>query len=125
MKVFDNTGKYFSVIGDNTGDGKMNYPLSSAIYENRFLLSQGWDTSNNSCFLNYQLDCEFISRIGRHGTADLEFRFPFGLSINQTNGDMYVCDCDNKRIQIISEDFIGIGRIEVFIETTNDRCMYK
>ena len=41
VKVFDNTGKYLSKIGDNTGDGKMNYPHSLAIYENRILISQG------------------------------------------------------------------------------------
>ena len=112
VKVFDNTGKYLSKIGDNTGDGKMNYPHSLAIYENRILISQGYSLGGggSSCILNYQLDGKFISRIGRHGTADLEFRFPFGLTINQTNGDIYVCDRDNKRIQIISKDFQFISK---------------
>ena len=41
VKVFDNTGKYLSRIGDNTGDEKMYYPHSLAIYENRILISQG------------------------------------------------------------------------------------
>ena len=41
VKVFDNTGKYLSRIGDNTGDGKMDRPHSLAIYENRILISQG------------------------------------------------------------------------------------
>ena len=112
VKVFDNTGKYLSKIGDNTGDGKMNYPHSLAIYENRILISQGYYYlgSGNSCILNYQLDGKFISRIGRHGTADLEFRVPLGLTINQTNGDIYVCDRDNRRIQIISKDFKFISK---------------
>ena len=112
VKVFDNTGKYLSKIGDNTGDGKMIYPNSLAIYENRILISQGYYYlgSGNSCILNYQLDGKFISRIGRHGTADLEFRVPLGLTINQTNGDIYVCDRDNRRIQIISKDFKFISK---------------
>ena len=42
VKVFDNTGKYLSRIGDSTGDGKMNYPHSLAIYENRILISHGY-----------------------------------------------------------------------------------
>ena len=110
MKVFDNTGKYLSRIGVNIGDGKMDYPHSLAIYENRILISQGYYWNSTSCILNYQLDGKFISRIGRHGTADLEFRIPFGLTINQTNGDIYVCDRSNKRIQIISKDFQFISK---------------
>ena len=112
VKVFDNTGKYLSKIGDNTGNGKMNYPHSLAIYENRILISQGYSLGGggSSCILNYQLDGKFISRIGRNGTADLEFRVPLGLTINQINGDIYVCDRDNKRIQIISKDFKFISK---------------
>ena len=109
VKVFDNTGKYLSKIGDNTGDGKMDGPRSLAIYENRILISQG-GSFRSSCIFNYQLDGKFISRVGRNGTADLEFRYPLGLTINQTNGDIYVCDSDNKRIQIISKDFIFISK---------------
>ena len=108
VKVFDNTGKYLSKIGYYIGDGKMNDPRSLAIYENRILISEGYFNAR-SCLLNYQLDGKFISRIGRQGTTDLEFRGPRGL-VNQTNGDIYVCDRDNKRIQIISEDFKFISK---------------
>ena len=105
VKVFDNTGKYLSRIGDSTGDGKMYYPHSLAIYENRILISHGYCCNSYSSILNYQLDGKFLSRIGKHGTADLQFRFPHGLTINQTNGDIYVCDSGNKRIQILSKHF--------------------
>ena len=89
----------------------MYRPDSLAICENRILISQGnlfWN--NSSSILNYQLDGKFISRIGRDGTADLQFRFPYGLTINQTIGDVYVCDNDNKRIQILSKDFKFISK---------------
>ena len=105
MKVFDNTGKYLSRIGDSTGDGKMNHPHSLAIYENRILISHGGYLYNSSSILNYQLNGKFLSRIGKHGKADLQFRYPYGLTINQTNGDIYVCDSENKRIQILSKHF--------------------
>ena len=82
----------------------MNYPRSLAIYENRILISYGYSSNNSSSILNYQLDGKFLSRIGKHGKADLQFRSPYGLTINQTNGDIYVCDSDNKRIQILSKD---------------------
>ena len=101
VKVFDNTGKYLSRIGDSTGDGKMYYPRSLATYDNRILISHGYSRNNSSSILNYQLDGKFLSRIGSHGTADLQFRYSYGLTINQTNDDIYVCDSDNKRIQIL------------------------
>ena len=110
VKVFDNTGKYFSRIEDSTGDGKMDYPRSLAIYENRILISQGDSWNNRSSILNYKLDGKFLSRIGSDGTADLQFAFPYGLTINQTNGDIYVCDNGNKRIQILSKDFKFISK---------------
>ena len=100
VKVFDNTGKYLSRIGDSTGDRKMYHPHSLAICEDRILISHGGYWNNSSSILNYQLDGKFISRIGKHGTADLQFRIPNGLSIHQTNGDIYVCDSGNKGIQI-------------------------
>ena len=65
VKVFDNTGKYLSRIGDSTGDGKMYYPRSLAIYESRILISQGSSWNNSSSILNCQLDGKFISRIGK------------------------------------------------------------
>ena len=110
VKVFDNTGKYLSRIGDSTGDGKMDFPHSLAIYEDRILISHGHSWNNSSSILNYQLDGKFLSRIGKHGTADLQFFCPFGLTINQTNGDIYVCDDDNKRIQILSKHFKFISK---------------
>ena len=65
VKVFDNTGKYLSRIGDSTGYGKMDYPDSLAIYENRILISQVYcSLFSSSSILNYQLDGKFISRIG-------------------------------------------------------------
>ena len=113
VKVFDNTGKYLSLIGDSTGDGKMDYPRSLAIYENRILISLGYFLNNSSSILNYQLDGKFLSRIGKHGTADLQFRYPYGLTINHTNGDIYVCDNGNTRIQILSRDFKFISKFGV------------
>ena len=72
VKVFDNTCKYLSRIGDSTGNGKMNHPHSLAIYENRILISHGGYLYNSSSILNYQLNGKFLSRIGQHGTADIQ-----------------------------------------------------
>ena len=105
VKVFNCTGKYLFKFGDNEGEGKMNLPLSVAICGDRILISQG-----NHCILNYQLNGKFISKIGKYGNGELEFTCPFGLTIYESNGNIYVSDCNNNRIQILSQDFRFISQ---------------
>ena len=102
VKVFDSTGKYLFKFGDNEGEGKMYYPRGVAIYGDRILITQ-----DNYCILNYQLNGKFVSRIGRQGRGVLEFNNLFSLTIDESNGDIYICDCDynNSRIQILNNDF--------------------
>ena len=105
VKVFDSTGKYLFKFGDNEDEGKMDRPLSVAICGDRILISQ-----YNNCVLNYQLNGKFISKIGKYGNGELEFNFPFGLTIDESNGNIYVCDYNNNRIQILSQDFRFISQ---------------
>ena len=105
VKVFDSTGKYLYKFGDNEGEGKMDLPLSVAICGDRILISQG-----NHCIMNYQLNGKFISKIGKYGNRKLEFFYPIGLTIDESNGNIYVSDCHNYRIQILSQDFRFISQ---------------
>ena len=105
VKVFDSTGKYLFKFGDNEDEGKMDRPLSVAICGDRILISQG-----NHCILNYQLNGKFISKIGKCGNGELEFNCPFGLTIDESNGNIYVSDWYNNRIQILSQDFRFISQ---------------
>ena len=100
VKVFDSTGKYLFKFGDNEGEEKMYYPRGVAIYGDRILITQG-----NHCILNYQLNGKFVSRIGRQGRGGLEFINLFSLTIDESNGDIYICDRNNNRIQILNSDF--------------------
>ena len=100
VKVFDSTGKYLFKFGDNEGEGKMYYPRGVAIYEDRLLITQ-----RNHCILNYQLNGKFVSRIGRKGRGELEFNNLFSLTIDESNGDIYISDLNNNRIQILNCDF--------------------
>ena len=100
VKVFDSTGKYLFKFGDNEDEGKMYRPLSVAICGDRILISQG-----SHCILNNQLNGKFISKIGKYRKGKLEFNCPFGLTIDELNGNIYVSDCYNNRIQILSQDF--------------------
>ena len=104
-KVFDSTGKYLFKFGNNEGEEIMDRPLSLAICGGRILISQ-----DNNCILNYQLNGKFISKIGQDGNGELEFNCPYGLTIDESNGNIYVSDYDNNRIQILSQDFRFISQ---------------
>ena len=105
VKVFDSTGKHLFKFGNNKGKGNMYLPLSVAICGDRILISQG-----NHCILNHQLKGKFISKIGKYGFGELEFSMPVGLTIDESNGNIYVSDRLNNRIQILSQDFRFISQ---------------
>ena len=100
VKVFDNTAKYLFKFGNGKGEGKMYYPRGLLICGNRVLVTQ-----HNSYIQVYELDGKFISRFGSHGNGKLQFSFPHGLTTDEYNGDIYICDYLNNRIQVISEIF--------------------
>ncbi|KAI6647685.1 hypothetical protein LOD99_8650 [Oopsacas minuta] len=98
VKVFDGSGKIMLKFGDEEGEGKMYGPIALAICRDRILISQ------NFWILNYQMNGGFISRIGKRGEGDLEFDYLRGLTFDESNGEVYICDSDNNRIQILSKE---------------------
>ena len=85
VRVFDSTSKYLFKFGDNEDEGKMYKPLSVSIWGDKILISQ-----LNHCILNYQLNGQFISKIGKYGKGELEFNWPYGLTIDESNGNIYL-----------------------------------
>ena len=98
VKVFDNTAKYLLKFGDEKGEGKMSDPRGLLIRGNKVFVS------HINCILVYQLDGKFVSSIGSEGSGELQFNYPRGLSTDEYNNDIYICDYNNNRIQIISEN---------------------
>ena len=98
VKVFDNTAKYLFKFGDGKGEGKVSHPDSLLIRGNKVFISL------SNCILVYQLDGKFVSRIGSGGRGELQFCGLRGLSTDEFNNDIYICDYNNNRIQIISEN---------------------
>ena len=99
VKAFDNTTKYLLKFGDGKGEGKMSYPKGLLIRGNRVFVS------HNHCILVYELDGKFVSKIGSTGSGELQFNYPWGLSTDESNNDIYICDRNNNRIQVISQSF--------------------
>ena len=53
----------------------------------------------------FDLKGNFIIQIGNTGSGEGQFNRPYGITVNEYNGDIYVCDSSNKRIQIFSENY--------------------
>ncbi|KAI6647688.1 NHL repeat containing protein [Oopsacas minuta] len=98
VKVFENNGQIMFKFGDEEGEGKMYHPNGLAIFGNRILIT------HQSCILNYQVNGKFTSRIGKPGKGELEFYDPSGLTFDESNGEVYICDYNNHRIQILSKE---------------------
>ena len=102
VQVFDKDGKYLYKFGDKDGAGKMNGPLYIAFYQNKVFVSQ----HGACCLLVYDLNGTFLRQIGTRGNGEGQLSSPYGISISESNGDIFVCDHDNNRIQIFSKDFL-------------------
>ena len=101
VQVFDKDGKYLFKFGDMDGPGKMKYPLCIAIYKEKVFVTQ----YQGGCVLVFDLKGNFIFQIGNTGSGEGQFNTPYGITVNEYNGDIYVCDSSNKRIQIFSENY--------------------
>ena len=99
VQVFDKDGKYLFKFGDIDGPGKMKSPLCIAIYKEKVFVTQ------HQGVLVFDLKGNFIIQIGDTGSGEGQFNNPYGITVNEYNGDIYVCDSSNKRIQIFSENY--------------------
>ena len=97
VQVFDRQAKYLFEFGSD----RMKYPLCIVIYKDRVFVTQ----NGGDCLLVYGLNGEFIQQVGTPGSAEGQFNQPRGIAIHNTNGDIYICDYSNNRIQIFSNDY--------------------
>ena len=95
VRVFDSNGNYLYKIGD-----KMITSRSIAISENRVFVSQFL----TNCVSVHDLYGTLITQFGSRGSGESQFKYQFGIVINETNRDIYVSDRDNNRIQIFSKE---------------------
>ena len=93
VQVFDCNGRYLCKFKD-----KMNCPRSIAISENRVFVCQ----YNSNCVSVHYLNGTLITLLGSIGES--RSQGPTGIAINELNGDIYVCNQENNRIQMFCKD---------------------
>ena len=100
VQVFDKDAKYLYKFGDRDGAGKMKHPVRIDFHQNKVFVSQYL----GGCLLVYDLNGTFLQQIGTPGNGEGQFNNPCGITINQSNGEIFVCD-GGKHIVKIVKDF--------------------
>ena len=54
------------------------------------------------CELDYSLKKQPVLAVGKEGTANNELKYPRGLALDEPNQLIYIADCWNSRIQVVS-----------------------
>ena len=105
VQVLDRNGRYLFKFGDTDGAVLMYQSFTIAISAKKVFVT----SAETKCILVYDLNGTFIKQIGKEGSGDGEFLSPFGIAINEVNGDIYVCDLVSNRVQIFSKDYSFIS----------------
>lgn len=101
IHVFSKEGEFIFKFGNYAMFfGKLSSPKDIAIYKERLFITQ----CNSHCISVHDLEGKFIDFFGTNGKAGGQFTNPDSLCIDQNNGNMYICDKGNNRIQLYSSN---------------------
>lgn len=94
-----------SRVGFKTTEGQCYYPRNIAISgKDEFIIADTWCHRIQRFKLSPDLkEAQFDKCVGREGKGNLEFNLPMGIRVNKTNGNVYVCDKENHRIQVLDQ----------------------
>ena len=103
--VADQSNNRVVVFGENLNylfDLKeLSSPLCIAVSQEKVFVTENGPV----CLSVFDKNGLLLRRFGTRGCGDGQFKGPRGIAINEYNGDIFVCDYSNKRIQIFSQDY--------------------
>ena len=121
VQVFTCNGDYLFMFSEN-----MNYPVGICITHNRVLVTQ----FSGHCINMYELEGKLVESVCSKGSGEAQFNCPHGLAVSDRTNNVYVCDCNNNRVQIFTEDLkfhsmlgIGVFNYPRDIKVTRDRVL--
>ena len=131
VQVFSCNGDYLFMFSQ-----KMNKPFGICISQNKVFVTQ----YTGHCINMYELEGKLIKSVGSEGNGEAQFKNPHVLDVSDRNNNIYVCDRDNHRIQIFTEELkyhfmlgvdllrcprdVKVSRDRVFVLAENDPCMF-
>ena len=99
--VFDCNMTLLSVIGQGSGDNRLNYPDGIAVSKDGIIAVSDWDSHQVK---KYSLQGKLLSVIGNNrGNNNGQFDRPRGL-VFSSNKMLYVVDNGNYRVQVFQQD---------------------
>ena len=121
VQVFSCNGDYFFMFSE-----KMNGPMGICISQNTVFVTQSY----GHCINMYKLGGKLIKSVGSEGNEKAQFNRPLGLDVSDRTNNIYVCDCFNDRIQILTEELkynsmlgIDLLRHPCDVKATLDRVL--
>ena len=121
VQVFSCNGDYLFMFSE-----KMNKPVGICISQNKVFVIQVF----GHCINMYELEGKLIKSFGSEGNGEAQFKHPNGLDVSDRNNNIYVCDSDNHRIQILTKELkyhsvLGVDLLEYpkDVKVTRDRVL--
>ncbi|KAI6657235.1 Cell surface protein [Oopsacas minuta] len=131
VQVFSCNGDYLFMFSE-----KMENPVGICISQNKVFVTQWY----GHCINNYELEGKLIKSVGSKGNGEAQFDGPRGLDVSDRNSNVYVCDCNNHRVQILTQEFkfhsmlgidlfnhpryVKVTRDRVLVLDESDSCMF-
>ena len=134
----NNSVQVFSCNGDCLFmfSEKMNTPLGICVFQNTVFVTQ----LGSHCVNMYELEGKLMKSVGSNGNGEAQFNSPHDIDVSDINHNIYVCDCDNNRVQILTEELkyhsmlgidlfthprdIKVTRDRVLVLDESDPCMF-
>ena len=99
VQIFNQEGTFISTFPNEVA---MRAPCGICIFENRVFITQ----NPEHYIMVFNKSGTFICEFGQQGSVGPgEFIHPYDIDIDRTNGDIYICDMLNHRIQIYTRDY--------------------
>ena len=121
VQVFSCNGDYLFMFSE-----KMDKPIGICISQNIVFVTQYYGHYINM----YELEGRLIKSVGNEGKGEAQFKQPRGLNVSDRTNNIYVCDCNNHRVQILTEELkyhsmlgIELLRYPLDVKVTRDRVL--
>ena len=114
----------------------MSNPRGICVFQNTVFVIQ----YTGHCVNMYELEGKLMKSVGSNGNGEAQFNYPHGIDVSDRNHNIYVCDCNNNRVHILTEELnyhsmLGIGlfthpcdikvaRDKVLVLDESDPCMF-
>ena len=100
--VFDENYERIGTIGEEgIGNGQFTCPQGMAIDCDDNIIVTAYAMH---CVQKFSSDGKFLKAYGSPGKGEGQFQGPNGIAINHKNGNIYICDVANHRVQVLSKE---------------------